>query len=71
MRDSMGNKKEPVLEHKLFCGGYKTWQVLISTTQYIRYCADSQESNTEHLGLFKVSLKDAQMSGLWVGGIPN
>lgn len=21
MRDSMGNKKEPVLEHKLFCGG--------------------------------------------------
>ena len=47
MSVSMGNKKEPVLPTQTLFGGVVTLASLNSTTQYIRLCGISQQSNTD------------------------
>lgn len=67
MRGSMANKKEPVLEHKLFSWWMFYLASATSTTQYIRLCGDSQQSNTETFKSVQVSTHRCLTSGRTVG----
>ena len=53
MSVSMGNKKEPVLVTQTLFGGVVTLASANLTTQYIRLCGISQQSNTDIFSLFK------------------